>query len=263
LPLGATSAREWAKRHEYPLKDRDNLVRVAQYLAVKNDPVYPKEILLEQWFKAPKYPDFDAPDEPHGVLARMPLPIYITTNYDDFMTKALKHCGKNPRREICRWNARVQKKLRDQPSVLKDRDFELNEQNPVVFHLHGYDLLPESLVLTEDDYIDFLIRVSSDKKGELLPSRIQQAFADTSLLFVGYSLNDINFRVLFRSIINSVERSSSFGGFTVQFPRPDEESAQQYLESYFEKMDMKVVWGTAHEFMGELAKRWAVFNGTA
>ena len=36
-----------------------------------------------------KSPDFRAPSEPHAVLADLPLPIYMTTNYDDFMVKAL------------------------------------------------------------------------------------------------------------------------------------------------------------------------------
>jgi len=29
-------------------------------------------------------------DEPHLLLAQMPFPVYITTNYDDFMYQALK-----------------------------------------------------------------------------------------------------------------------------------------------------------------------------
>ena len=260
LPLGATIAQTWAAEHDYPFSDTHDLTRVAQYLALTNDAMFPKDELLERWFKHATYPNFAEPDEPHGVLAQMPLPIYITTNYDDFMTKALQTVGKNPRREICRWNWDVQKKLRDQPSVFQDRLFTPDEQNPVVFHLHGYNLMPESIVLTEDDYIDFLISISSDRTGDLLPLRIQESFSDTSLLFIGYSLNDINFRVLFRSIINKVVRTSSYQGFTVQFPRPDKESAQRYLEDYFKEWEMKVVWGSAREFMAELSRRWKAFS---
>lgn len=258
LPLGATIAKAWADQHQYPLQDNENLVRVAQFLAIENDPMYPKETLLNTWIRTSKLPDFNTTGEPHGLLARLPLPIYITTNYDPFMTEALRHAGKTPRREVCRWNARVQKKLRDQPSALLDRSYEPSAAEPVVFHLHGYDPLPESLVLTEDDYLDFLLRFSSEK--DLIPLRIQEAFADTSLLFIGYSLSDINFRVLFRSIVTSVERSSGRGSFTVLFPRPEQEHAQQYLESYFSQMDMKVVWGSAAEFVAELDRRWKAFT---
>lgn len=260
LPLGKTIAKTWAAENEYPFNDTNDLTHVSQYLALTNDFRFPKEELLNRWFKGVTYPDFAAADEPHGVLAQMPLPVYITTNYDDFMTKALEREGKQVRREICRWNRDVQKKLSDRPSVFQDRQFTPDERTPVVFHMHGYDLLPESLVLTEDDYIDFLINISGDKTSDLLPLRIKEAFSDSSLLFIGYSLEDINFRVLFRSIINTVSRTSSYQGFTVQFPPPDKEQAQEYLQDYFKAWDMKIVWKSAREFMAELSSRWKAFN---
>ncbi len=43
LPLGGAIAREWADRYEYPLDDRDDLARVAQFVAVIEDPIWPKE----------------------------------------------------------------------------------------------------------------------------------------------------------------------------------------------------------------------------
>ncbi len=43
--------------------------------------------------------------------------------------------------------------------------------------------VPESLVLTEDDYLDFLALAISRDPG-LLPHPIQRALAGTSLLFV-------------------------------------------------------------------------------
>src|ERR1700756_2373269 len=73
LPLGANIAQEWAEKYGYPLKDRDSLIRVAQYLAVTQDVMIPKEEIIEQ-FKKVKLPDgfFKVPDEPHGVLADLP-----------------------------------------------------------------------------------------------------------------------------------------------------------------------------------------------
>ena len=37
LPLGGTIAREWAKKFGYHIEDCSDLVRVAQYVAVKHD----------------------------------------------------------------------------------------------------------------------------------------------------------------------------------------------------------------------------------
>lgn len=259
LPTGSEIAAEWAQEHGYPMEDRSNLVRVAQYLAVQNDPMFPKEELLDKWFSNIPYQQLITPDIPHSILARLPLPIFITTNYDNFMVRALSAVGKEPHREVCRWNSLIEQKFRNRPSVFADDEFEPDEGHPVVFHLHGCDDMHESLVLTEDDYIDFLVRVSAGKDNPL-PPRIQQAIAETSLLFIGYSLNDINFRVLFRGIINSVERSLGRSSFTIQFPKPEQNSATHYIEKYFGEMKIQVIWSDAREFTHELNQRWEAFQ---
>src|SRR5215471_19225437 len=89
LPLGSTIATEWAREYKYPGDNPKNLVEVAQFLAIQYDPAYPKEKILERLAEANR-PDFNAADEPHSLLAELPLPIYLTTNYDDFMVSALK-----------------------------------------------------------------------------------------------------------------------------------------------------------------------------
>lgn len=104
LPLGADIAARWAKAHGYPLEDGHDLARVAQFVAVhQDDAMYPKELLGDE-LRTLALPDFTAPGEPHMILARMPLPVFITTNYDDSMYQALVAAGKDPRREVCRWN---------------------------------------------------------------------------------------------------------------------------------------------------------------
>ena len=86
--------------------------------------------------------------------------------------------------------------------------------SPVVFHLHGRLSVPESLVLTEDDYLDFLVTVSRDQK--LLPHQIKRAMAGASLLFIGYRLADWNFRVLHRGLVMAGEPSLRRLSVTVQ-----------------------------------------------
>jgi SIR2-like protein len=260
LPLGANIAQEWAEKYGYPLKDRDSLIRVAQYMAVTQDVMIPKEEIIEQ-FKKVKLPDgfFKAPDEPHGVLADLPLPVYMTTNYDDFMMKALESRYKDPKREMCRWN----KLIKDQPSIFGSQPgFKPTPANPVVFHFHGHNEVPESLVLTEDDYLEFLAEITRDP--DLLPSRIQEAMKASSFLFIGYSLADWNFRVLFQGL---KQRLQGLLSVAVMLPPPGDseetrqkEKAQNYMKHYYEAMDLRVYWGTAREFAAELRKRWEGFS---
>lgn len=257
LPTGSQIARDWAKEFGYPLEDAGNLSRVATYLAVKYDAMYPKDLLLTKWFQNLKSPDFTNPNEPHATLASLKLPLYMTTNYDPFMTQALEAIGKKPHRELCRWNNFI----KDYPSIfIQNSSFEPSSDEPVVFHLHGHNECYESLVLTEDDYLDFLVNISSD--NELLPHQIRRSLAGTSLLFVGYSLADMSFRVLFRGLVSSVEDTLRRISVTVQLPPvPDQdEQIRQYQTEYLNKIDMRVYWGTAQEFMSELRTHWEAFQ---
>lgn len=254
LPLGSDIAQNWAKEYGYPLTDSTDLARVAQFLAVSTkDSMFPKEKILES-FKSCSAPDFAAADEPHAVLADLPLPIYMTTNYDDFMMRALVSRNRQPRRELCSWNSF----LRGRPSVFDASEtFLPSAANPVVYHLHGHTGVPESLVLTEDDYLDFLVSISRDHN--LLPPRIQEALTGASLLFIGYRLADWDFRVLFRGLVTAMESSLRRISVAVQLPpgsvagAPD---AQKYLTDYFDDINVRVYWGTAREFAAELRQRW-------
>src|SRR4051812_48608032 len=158
LPLGGDIAERWATQHCYPLKDdKRDLPRIAQYLAVCRDPMFPKELFDKEFSSTPP-PDFTDPCEPHRALADLNLPLYMTTNYDGFMAEALRERARAPVQEACKWNNSPS--LKKAPSPLwSDAAFEPTPANPVVFHLHGYFGLPESLVLTEDDYLAFLVAV--------------------------------------------------------------------------------------------------------
>jgi hypothetical protein len=262
LPLGSEISRKWADEYKYPLSDKWDLARVAQFMAVDQDDMTPKEDIQRQ-FKEIGPPDFTRPDEPHALLADLNLPIYITTNYDSFMYLALKHRQRDPKRELCRWNRFVEM---EETSVFAS-GYLPTSANPLVYHLHGHYDLPQSLVLTEDDYLDFLVHLSSDQK--LLPPAIQGALAGTSLLFIGYSLSDWNFRVLFRGLIGSLGASLGYMGVAVQLApniTDDVENsparAQHYLDTYFEKIQkikVRVYWGDIKEFTAELRQRWEKF----
>src|SRR5260370_39876425 len=52
LPLGGGLAEQWSSEHSYPLADRTDLPRVAQYLAVTYDSMFPKERLPDAFKKS-------------------------------------------------------------------------------------------------------------------------------------------------------------------------------------------------------------------
>lgn len=266
LPLAGDIASQWANKYRYPLQDSGDLSRVAQFLSIDRDGMYPKEEIQRQ-FQGVKPPDFRALNEAHGLLADLDLPLYITTNYDSFLFEALKSRDRDPKRELCRWNEFEE--LAEEPSVIIP-GYKPTAGCPLVYHLHGHVDVPQSMVLTEDDYLDFLVKLSNDKLSNgqpLLPALIKTAFASTSLLFVGYSLADWNFRVLFRGIRGILPASLGMKSVAVQLPpssladssEAGKERAQAYLEKYLsqiQQIKVCVYWGDVKDFTQELRRRW-------
>jgi hypothetical protein len=249
LPRGTELAKEWAKAHRYPLKDKSDLAQVTQFIGVhRNDLIWPKDLINK------KFAELGTPepgdDEPHRVLAELDLPLYLTTNYDSFMADALTAQKRDVKRALCRWNDLTA--VQNYPDPWADPDFQATPAQPVVFHLHGILDVVDSLVLTQDDYLDFLVAISADR--ELLPLQIVAALQETTLMFVGYGLGDWNFRVLHRSLVLARSASQRRLSVTVQFPGSN--AAKAYLGRYFGRMNLEVFWGTAQEFTRELRSRW-------
>jgi hypothetical protein len=259
LPLGSTIAEEWAKEYDYPFSDTDNLVRVSQFVAIEGGPRTPRFRILQK-FSGKGPPDFSDPTEPHRAVADLELPVYITTNYDDFMMKALQRSSpkRTPQQAMCRWYMARRREPREMLAQV-----EPTPENPLVFHLHGTLGNPDSMVLTEDDYLDFLMYTA--EAPDLIPPRVQQAFAESSLLFIGYRLEDMNFKVLFRKLATYMQRSEGARHVSVQLaPRPNESTEDQiarftaqkrYLERHYDLQKVKVYWGTARDFAIELQRR--------
>ena len=282
-------ARRWAERYHYPLAphERESLPQVAQYLAINQDSSFPLDELeeyLKQDIRA-QYGD-DLPHElqtklaplmdmidvigkkrwdnertdAHWILAQLPLPIYITTNVDNLLVSALKEAGRDPQVMICPWNEYV-----EQYETIYDRepDYHPTVDRPLVYHLFGRLDEPDSIVLTEDNYFKFLIGVTGNK--DLIPSAVRRALADTALLFLGFQMDEWNFRVLFHGILSQQgsSRRDRYSHIAAQI-EPEEgrilepERARRYLESYyFNDAYISIYWGSAEDFVKELWRNWS------
>lgn len=284
-------AQRWAKTYNFPMspRDQEDLPQVAQYLAVHQDQMFPREELVAYLHQEllSRYGhdmpttlrDDDAPLEalitaveiqsqagdpaaPFQVLAGLPLPIYITTGVSNLLAAVLAAANKEPKVELCRWNEDVELL----PSIYDDDpNYRPDAQHPLVYHLFGHLREPNSLVLTEDDYFDYLIGVTGNK--DLIPAVVRRALADTALLFIGFQMDDWNFRVLYRSIMSQEggRRRSRYAHVAVQID-PEEgrimepERARHYLETYFQDADISIYWGSAEDFVKELQHHWEASN---
>lgn len=256
LPSQAEIARKLAAESDYPLSNTDDLPQVAQYLAVRYDRMFAREKLAEA-FQSAGRPPLTAEDEPHRVLGSLPLAVYITTNYDSFLIDALTSQGKAPSQELLRWN----KSLSDMQSAL-DREYTPSVETPLVFHLYGVLETPESLVLTEDDYFDYLVSIASNP--DVLPYKVQRALAGTQLLFIGFGFLDRSFRVLLKSLASFIERSMMRSGIIIQMATTNETAApaaQRYIEEYYDRVGLlRAYWDTPQDFAREFLGRWREYS---
>jgi hypothetical protein len=94
-----------------------------------------------------------------------------------------------------------------------------------LYKLHGCISIPESrqmeppelhnLVITEEDYINFLSNAMSNDPFKPLPTHLLARIAESTTLFIGYGLTDWNFRVVFKA---TAERNDK-KGYAVQLFR--------------------------------------------
>jgi hypothetical protein len=284
-PLGASLAQALAKDFCYPLDDCTRIERVTQFISVKRDPSLAKARIARELAKASP-PDFTFVNEPHRVLAELKLPVYLTSNFDDYLVRALRAAEADVRVSICRWNKHIPQTApayhpdrpaqRDFPYVVAqeglkpgtlaykpetDALYEPSPANPLVYHFHGHSEWPASLVVTEDDYFEFLVNLS--KQFSFILPRIQQVFGEGSLLFLGYTLDDWDFRVLFRLLADTF-RNTTFTHIAVQLgpmsgaPTSDTTKAKdaaRFFERYFGLRHIKIYWGTCQQFIAELKRR--------
>jgi len=278
-------AQRWAETYHFPMAphDREDLPQVAQYLSVNQEYMFPRDELMEYLRRAliTRYGDdllADSqradladllaavgrlrrerdPDDPHRVLAELNMPIYITTDPSNLLETALRAAGKEPALEICRWN----KDIEWLPSIYDDEpDYRPTVERPLVYQLFGRLEEPESLVLTEDDYFDYLIGVTGNK--DLIPGIVRRQLVDAALLFLGFRMDDWDFRVLFRSIMSREggRRRSRYAHIAAQID-PEEgrilepDRARRYLERYFQGSDINIYWGSAEDFIKDLKQKW-------
>ena len=273
-------AREWAKVHHYPMAgdECEELPLVAQYLKVKQGQMFVREEfcgalkrgILRQYREIPA--DVAAGPleqlisaagairrqqetaEPHAILASLGLPVFLTTNPDNLLADSLTAAGRPPKIAL------FPRGDDSDDSTDEARNFRPTKDAPLVYHLFGHLRDPLSIVLTQDDYFDYLIDVT--RNNDIIPTSVRAGLTNSALLFLGFQLSDWDFRVFFRYIVNQRggSKRETYKHVAVQIdPEQDRfvepESAQRYLESYFSGAEISIYWGRAEDFLKELTRQ--------
>jgi hypothetical protein len=119
--------------------------------------------------------------DPHRILADLSSRS-LTTNYDLHRAGA-EAAGTSCVVDLCAWNPATRKhvageRVRGGGGASPTTD---SDTLPLVYHLHGVQEFPESMVLTEDDYLDFLAEIAMDPR--CIRPDVSEVFAESSVLF--------------------------------------------------------------------------------
>lgn len=68
-----------------------------------------------------------------------------------------------------------------------------------IFKIHGSVEYPDSLVINEQDYLDF------DRKSAYLAAKLMTIFMEYPIVFMGYSISDVNIQKIIKSIIDCLD----------------------------------------------------------
>jgi hypothetical protein len=193
----------------------------------------------------------------HHYLAAVPSPLLVvTTNYDDLIEQAFDEAGRPYDRVVHTTDPAVGERLlwwahgaevpeRKNPSKL---DIDL-DTTTVIYKMHGAVdrrlASRDQYVITEDDYIDFLARLTRHKA---VPAIFAEPFQTRHFLFLGYSLRDWNLRVVLNRVERDVRGTRGITSWAIDHqPSPLE-------QRFWQDRGVEVFKMTLEEFLDELIR---------
>jgi hypothetical protein len=267
LPSGIELSEYLADNFGYPAPNREDLIRVAQYVAVMNGvgPLYEN---LRTLFDA----DY-TPTALHQLLAMAPSVLrakgypqrhllIVTTNYDDLLERTFKAMDEpfdvvtyvadtDQRGKFVHWPFGAEPRLIEKPNEYGDLPLELPSctlKRSIILKLHGavdrINAENDSYVITEDHYINYLARKDV---ASPIPSALAAKLKKTNFLFMGYSLRDWNLRVILQRIWG--EQQLSYTSWAVQ------PAAEALDQKFWSKRNVDILNVRLEDYVAQLATR--------
>jgi hypothetical protein len=277
-PLWGTTQEiaEWlATRYDFPLEEHlsANLPAVAQFIKMDRDdeefeagldhylttrlrnPATGRTV-WERLSDAARQRRVSTLEDTHKLLATLPYPMYFTACHDRLLEDALADAGRKPHSDFARWN----EELCDRSMFPKmDEDYVPSFEKPFVYHLFGDCKVPESMVVTEDEYTRYMLGINSQESVNFTPVFIRRALADNCLLFLGFHFKHPGFQIVLRNTLSRIRdprKKKMWVGAQIP-PEQDRYRRVQAARAYIEKTigdSLKIYWGTSQDFIDDFAR---------
>jgi hypothetical protein len=222
----------------------DDLAKVAQVFeqsVFDRDALY--EYVHERFYRAQEGASLSRVAEFLASLSTGGQPLFlVTTNYDSIIEQSFHAAGRpicvitqnmrDPLHGIKRVNVTLPRggqAEKDSDDFLWD-DYNEAEGTVFLFKMHGSAERRidgrDDLIVTENDYIDFLVNAGG-VAPLFPPASLLNAYRTRRFLFLGYSLQDWNFRAFLRLLVtrNALSGHEKLRHFSIQL-RPGEIDAQ-------------------------------------
>src|SRR6266536_246808 len=265
LPSGGELAEYLAERFFYPRGEASvELLRVSQYVAVNDGTglLYDElRKLFHKDYEPTRVQEFFASlprllPPVRGADAPPAAQLIVTTNYDDLLERAFDE-AKVPVDVVWYiadgdargkfWHRPYESEPRqiDRPEEYDALDL---EQRPVILKIHGAvdraERERDSYVITEDHYIDYLTKT---ELKQLIPVELVAKLVTSRFLFLGYSMQDWNLRVILHRI---------WGRSPLTYPSwAIQRNPSKIEEKFWEKRDVDVLDVPLDEYIDELWRR--------
>ncbi|MBL8349261.1 MAG: SIR2 family protein [Burkholderiaceae bacterium] len=180
----------------------------------------------------------------HAELSRLPFPLVLTTCHDTLLQKALAAADKPAQTFSYHY--------RGEPRDIRELEEPPDNDRPTVYHLFGNSTNPDSLVLTENDLLDFIRNLIAARPK--LPDSLKSHLRDKTFLFVGFGIRHWYIRFLLKLLIRALDLST--GAVALEsLGEMDPREREQTVLFYRRGTRVEVVENDALSFLGELNER--------
>lgn len=186
------------------------------------------QILVEQYGKMGLKPSLN-----HEILARLPIQIYWTTNYDKHIEEALRRQGKTP----------------DIKKTQPDLAVNLPKRDAIVYKMHGDIETVAETVLTKHEYEDY------NKSRELFSNAFKSDYVSRTFLFIGFSFTDPNLEYLISRIRTTLGTNTKPDYFFLKKDSdPKKYRKQEIRANSLKKYGLNAIWINDYPEITEILK---------
>jgi hypothetical protein len=216
--LAAILAEETGFLSEFPNESSHDLLRVAQWYELK----FGRRRLIDRIHSpfATRPPSLVL-----KALAALPFTCIVTSCFDQLFEQALSAAGKEP----------VVRIYDPQPTMTKDIPDRPNPERPWLYKAYGDIGVPESIVITQDDFLQHAMRMGDVEDFHPVPLKFRFTIREYPTLCLGWTFRDFHLRFFWNTIRRNTDPAHLPRTYALDlFPDPLLlEMRQRYRDLFF------------------------------